>query len=237
VQLLVAAWRPIAPASKDAFQDIPIKKSYSDAEIAENPSVLQMNFVYAIIRTLIEDLAVHSRNADEFLSLVRELSLIQSLRAAFLRMNIINFLINTVTSNNVVNKNVKNAGKQNVETYLLVPSVVEAIAAILGVPQISKAPLIVEVSDSISVSKNPFYQNSTLSPAAKEAFSQIFKESCRPNEVCMDSVDITQFLSKMGTAQKLTAAQVKAQFERYDDSHDGKVRLEVKIIAINCIIS
>jgi hypothetical protein len=98
----------------------------------------------------------------------------------------------------------------------LLQSVFEAIAALLGVPQIRKVNLLHEKS----------YWESELVQEAKDAFNLIFNEVSR-NGV-MDNLEITQYLERVnGNAnQKANAVTMRTMLDRFGNNLDGKLYLE-----------
>ncbi len=93
-------------------------------------------------------------------------------------------------------------------------SVFEAMAALLGVPQIRKVSLL---QDRVVA------WDADLVPEAREALSCIFEEVSRDGG--MDTHDINRYLDRVGQA-KPAPAQVRSILDRFSTTSDGKLSLE-----------
>eukprot|EP01039_Chlorochromonas_danica_P010659 gene10659-11821_t len=200
----------------------------------------------------------HSRNADEIFVLIRELAQWQHLFLPALQglgtISILSYyLIPEVVSSSIVHIFEKHlpttttsgsatsslgtgsgsggygVNKKAADYHHLHQSVLEAIAALLGVPQLRKVPLLQDKS----------YWDNELTVEAKAAFTTIFQECCRlsgsgGSGMMMDSYDLTHYLDRVSGVTSSTttsatntmsgksqAAQVKNLLERYGVAGSG----------------
>jgi hypothetical protein len=179
--------------------------------------------------------ATHSRTADEIFVLIRDLSAFPSLLQSFQTIGLISFLVFYITpagaSLSVVSafEKVQTRPLQREGFYHLAQSVFDAIAALLGVPQVRKVNLLQEKS----------YWDAELVPEAKEAFAVIFAESSHNG--IMDSFDFAHYLDKVAAAMgpasgtgatanvgptKANALSVRTILDRFGFATDSKLRLE-----------
>jgi hypothetical protein len=104
----------------------------------------------------------------------------------------------------------------------LLQSVFEALAALLGVPQVRKVNLLQERS----------YWDSELVPEAKEVLTTIFKESS--HNMGMDANFISAYFDKVTNfgstpgqpLHKATPVQVRNIIDRFANTADGRLSLE-----------
>lgn len=217
VQVLFHAVVAIAPVAADALE--PYNKITIEQIDTENRSML-LSFLVRLIVDKVFTVQYSVRLADELFVLIRELAGIPCMNHAM----IINFAICKIAYFAIPEqspKAVKEAfAKQNRSVkfdnfYLLLPCVMEALAAILGVPQIRKVPLIVE---------GTHWDNVELVPEAKEAFTIIFNE-CTDNGRLggMDIQDIVNYKEKTN-GPKITIQQARIILDKFQ-SQDARLGL------------
>lgn len=166
----------------------------------------------------------HVRTADEVFALVRDLSVFPSICHAFRSHNIISLLSYYVMPDGVppqvkgiYDKQVTptKAGTRPDYTHLL-QNVFEAIAALLGVPQVRKVNLLQEKS----------YWESELVAEAREAFTKIFHENSRNGY--MDQFDVQQYMDKVlaTTGSKASQVMIRNVMDRMSAQADHRVYLD-----------
>lgn len=168
--------------------------------------------------------ANHVRTADEVFALVRDLSSIPSICHAFRSHNIISLLsyyvipdIVPVQIKGIYDKQVNPTKNGTRPDYShLLQNVFEAIAAIIGVPQVRK----------ISLLKEKSYWESELVPEAREAFTKIFQENSRNGY--MDQFDVQQYMDKVLATSGTKASQVTVRntMDRMSAQSDHRVYLD-----------
>jgi len=228
VQLFVHAVSAIAPTTVNAIATVPSQEFRKDIPVFTDPAAL-----CARISRYTLDLTFkavnYTRNADEIFMLVRDLAGIPSMGYAYRALNMISFLSFYVTPeylpptmrNFFEKQMITNNNKQNVRvdyTHLL-PSVFEAIAAILGIPPSRKINLLQETS----------HWETDLVPEAKDAFTIIFQECVKPGSGGggMDLLDITRYLDRVTgttTTQKSTTLSARNMLDRFG-AHHGEHKL------------
>lgn len=230
VQLFVHAVNVIAPRDPQAVvacNSIPSNEIRKAA--IENAAAL----CWLLVRSLF-DLTLRSvgfsRNADEIYVLIRDLASIPALCTAFKTVGMVSFLsyfimpdqvpviIRNLYEKYMTPKQQQQQQQQNyrVEYTHLLQSVFEAIAALLGVPQIRKVNLLHEKS----------YWESELVAEAKDAFTQIFNEVSRNGVI--ETLEATQYLERVSgsTNSKNTAVLVRSMLDRFGSHLDGKLYLD-----------
>ena len=128
----------------------------------------------------------HARTSNEIFVLIRDLAAIPYLRRFMLDLKTIESLIGIVIPSRLSedSKHPVQRSKQAVspstrqDVYVLAPCAIEAIAALIGVPQVPKAPLLEDGS------------RVTLTAEAERAFTCIFSEISRDSS----SIDLRTFL-------------------------------------------
>jgi ubiquitin carboxyl-terminal hydrolase 9/24 len=235
VSLLVSAVAVIAPTDVNAvsaYQTVlpqDIKKEAASGGASSSAALCAMLIRYLLESTI--KAVNYTRSADELFVLIRDLAAIPSLCRALKSLGIISFLSYYVMPENVPpiirsiyekhlpkQQQQGGQGQQNyrMEYSHLLQSVMEAIAAILGVPQIRKVNLLHEKS----------YWDSELVPEAKDAFTQIFQESSR-NGV-MELLDIQQYVDRVtgSTNQRTNSVLARSMLDRFGSHVDNKLYLE-----------
>jgi len=106
-----------------------------------------------------------------------------------------------------------NRGGTRLDYITLFPAIYEAIASLLGVPQVRKVSLLMD-------SKS--YWDRLLVPEARDALTAVFNESCAAN--AMDNIEASNFLEKV-SGNRPNQQNVKF-FMDSSTSSDGKLNLE-----------
>ena len=110
-----------------------------------------------------------------------------------------------------------NLAVKHQEYTILHQSVFEAIASLLGIPQVRKVPLVIERERG---NASAWSWDSELTPEAKDALTVIFTESNASHSPIgvMDQVDVTKYfekvLSQSSSNTKVTNAMVKGMLEK-----------------------
>jgi ubiquitin C-terminal hydrolase len=225
VQIVVAAVAVIAPSDRKALAVFKGMRA-PDLKAAAQTNEPQV-FVALLIRMLLDHTfrsVAYTRSADELFVLIRELSaipsvcenLLQSGMVAFLSFFIIPELVPPVVRN--LFERYLPAQKQQpgarLEFTVLHQSVFDALAAVLGVPQIRKVPLLQDHS---------IYE---LVPNAQAALTTIFKECSRNHG--MDSHDMVKYFERVtaGTAGKPAPQYLRSIVDRFHTLADGRLSLQ-----------
>jgi hypothetical protein len=166
------------------------------------------------------DAPAHTRVADEIFTMIRDIAGVPCICASLIVHRAVSLLAFFTTPEGVSNdirslfgdRMRMNRAPQKQDFYLLLQSVFEALAAILGVPQLRKVPLLQERST----------WDSELVPEAKEAFTQLFAEVARKGG--MDASDIIEYREKSGA--KVNMPQAKVILDRFHTTADGRLSLE-----------
>lgn len=168
--------------------------------------------------------ANHVRTADEVFALVRDLSGIPSICHSFRHHNIISLLSYYIMPDavpphikGIYDKHVQPAKNGMRPDYShLLQNVFEAIAALIGVPQVRKVNLLKEKS----------YWESELVPEAKDAFKKIFDECSRGDS--MDQIDVQQYMDKVLATSGIKASQtmIRNVMDRMSAQSNQRVYLD-----------
>lgn len=224
VQIVVAAVSAIAPKDPlalSAFKSMKI----SDVKIAagENHPAAQLALLVRLVLDHTFKSVLYTRNADELFVLIRDLAALPCMNKAFLEMGLIAFLSYFIMPDQVApvirtlfEKHLPPARlNARIEYTNLLHCVFEALAALLGVPQIRKVSLLQERT----------YYESDLVPDAREALSTIFAESSHNGG--MDATDITKYFEKVtgGTGTKVAPQHIRNLLDRFHTSPDGRLSL------------
>eukprot|EP01038_Epipyxis_sp_PR26KG_P004500 gene4500-6357_t len=224
VQLLIQAVSVIAPKDANMLSTIKSMKVV-DLKREFNSSYNVNALIVCLARTAIDYVfkAVnHVRTSDEIFVLVRDLSSIPCICTLFQTLSAVAYLsyfvMPDVVPNNIKQLFEKNINRPNarVDYGNLLQSVFEAMAALLGVPQIRKVTLLQERT----------YWDADLVPEAKEALTTIFLESSHNGG--MDSNDLTLYIDKVngGNGQKVTTVHVRGLLDRFSTNNDGRLSLD-----------
>lgn len=159
------------------------------------------------------------RVADEIFALIREVAAVPCICNAFIDQRIISYLayfaipdlVDQLVRSHFERLNAMNK-KKNIDYFPLLQGVFEAMAALLGVPQIRKVSLLQERS----------VYDMDLVPDARAAFSTIFTEVSPQGG--MDVVDIVQYREKTGV--KATPQQARVLLDRFPTTTAGRLSLE-----------
>ena len=227
VQIVVHAVSVIAP------KDSTILLQYKPMKIADLKMAAASSNDPGILVTLLIRLTVdhtlksvnYVRTADELFVLIRDLASVSCIAKYLLDMGMVSFLCYFVMPEqvpqmirNLYEKHIP-ASRLNtrIEYSFLLQSVFEAMAALLGVPQIRKVALLQERS----------YWESDLVPEAREALTAIFQESSRAGG--MDPNDIAKYFDRVtgGVGPKATPLQVRNILDRFHTHADGRLSLGV----------
>ena len=220
VQVLFHAVAAIAPPNADALDSF--NSDIKNPELIERgdaPSLL-----YCLVRILITDklMSVHNflRTADELFVLIRELAGIPCINHAMVKQCVIcriAFFAMPEQSPKAIKEAFIKSFSRSVKIenfYPLVPCVLEALAAILGVPQIRKVPLTTE---------GTHWDNVELVTEAKEAFTIIFNEQT-DNGLGMDAQDIVAYKEKTN-GSKINIQQARMILEKFQRQQEGRLSL------------
>lgn len=220
VQVLFHAVAAIAPSNADALDAV--SADLKNTELIERGDVPSL--LYCLVKVLILDklMNVHSylRTADELFVLIRELAGIPCINHAMVKQHAICriafFAMPESAPKAVKEAFLKGFTRQyKIENfYLLVPCVLEALAAILGVPQIRKVPLTTE---------GTHWDNVELVPEAKDAFTIIFNEQTDNGRIGMDVHDIVAYKEKTN-GPKISVQQARLILDRFQ-RQDGRLNL------------
>lgn len=232
VHILVQAVHVVAPVSPDALVSF---KGVKFVDLRSEAQSSTVALVALLVRMIIEaafKVVSHVRTADEYFSLIRDLSAIPSVCTAFQQYSIVSFLSYFIVPD-AATQQIKNAfekqmivnsrqGAVRVDYGNLSQSVFEALAAILGVPQVRKVNLLQERS----------YWDTELVPEAKDALTCIFKEASHNGG--MDANLISAYFDKVSSFgntngqphHKVTPIQVRNILDRFGNTADGRLSLE-----------
>ncbi len=234
VQVVVQAVNAISPKGEDYSKALVNFMTLSDDEVflkteeeAADPNPLKASVSYTLLIALVKKVLefVHrsryyTRCADEIFALLRDLASIPCVCSLFIQLNAISLLgfivhpecVDEETRSLFLDqcRGLRSNTKQ--DTTLLFQSIFEAIAALMGVPQIRKVALVKEITA----------YESELVPAARDALTIIFQENSRKGN--MDANDIVLFKEKIGT--KVTLQQAKMTINRFQKNMDGLLSLE-----------
>jgi hypothetical protein len=168
----------------------------------------------------------HVRTSDELFVLIRDLCSIPSICQVFQRSNTVSVLCFFITPElalpdmrsafeRTFQQNKNNQNRPDFSN--LWQSIFEALAALLGVPQLRRVNLLQERS---------YNWETELVPEAKEALTIIFNESSRNGG--MDANDINAYFEKVsnGPASKSTQMQIRNILERFTTNSDGRLSLD-----------
>lgn len=222
VQVLTNAATAVAPKGPTALDKY---RSASLNEIRE-ASQQHTEALCALLVRHVMDLVFravnHTKIADEIFVLLRDLCGIPSIANAFRTLGMVGFLSYYITpelspqiTQAFFEKHFIRDGKQHARLDFahLHQSVFEAIAALLGVPQIRKVNLLVEKS----------YWESEFVPEAKEAFTQIFVESAKNGS--MDAMEFMQYSERV-MLSKPSNHYIRQIMDRFGSHVDNKLHLE-----------
>lgn len=226
VQLLVHAISVIAPKELTAVMAaLPsLNRGHAAGEDIEwTPAELCARVVQRLFDFILKSVN-HVRTGDEVFALIRDLAGIPSLCYTLRSNNVISllcyFIMPDQTPPPIKSFFDKQLGAQKaggrVDYTHMLQNIFEAIAALIGVPQVRKVNLLQEKS----------YWESELVPEAREAFTKIFHESCRNGY--METYDVTLYLDKVlgVTGQKSTQVMVRNIMDRMSAHLDNRVYLE-----------
>lgn len=230
VQVLVQAVTVVAP--KDTFALTPFKSLKSAEVRAESAKGSHAAMTVILVRLLMDHVfkAVNFvRTSDELFVLMRDLAGISCIRYALQSIGAVSFLCYFVMPEQVPQmvrvmfEKHLSPSRQNTRAEYgnLLQSVFEAMAAVLGVPQLRKVNLLQERS----------YWETELVPDAREALTIVFKESSRMGG--MDAHDIGAYFDRVhgtntgtATGHKMTPLQIRSLLDRFPTNPDGKLSLE-----------
>eukprot|EP01033_Poteriospumella_lacustris_P000104 gene104-67_t len=229
VQLVVYAVAVVAPKDTNAVTAAfaTLNRHVAGGDVADEPEWTPEELCARLVQKMF-DLVFksvnHVRTADEVFALVRDLSVFPSICHAFRSHNIISLLSYYVMPDGVppqvkaiYDKQITptKAGTRPDYTHLL-QNVFEAIAALLGVPQVRKVNLLQEKS----------YWESELVAEAREAFTKIFHENSRNGY--MDQFDVQQYMDKVlaTTGSKASQVMIRNVMDRMSAQADHRVYLD-----------
>jgi ubiquitin C-terminal hydrolase len=184
-------------------------------------SLLAVSLLTQLTRKMLDSLLevpLYVRVSDELFALLREVSCVSCIRKAFWAFPIISilmFYVHPTAAKDSIRELIdsrlrQHRGNHSLEFHPLLQSVFEAIASVLGVPQMRKVGLLQDRS---------FYE-SELVPDARDAFTTIFGEVARAGH--MTSSDVLMYKDRIGT--KVQAQYAKAVVDRFG-TIDGKLTL------------
>jgi ubiquitin C-terminal hydrolase len=205
---------------------------YSSCSIADVVKILKTDpsdskpLLVLVVRQVLKmlpDATCYLRTCDELFGLIRELAMFPPICALMVQLDTI-----AQVCYFVIPEKVPPATR---EAFLSASSrftaadsksfhsiIFEVVAALLGVPQSQKVELL---NEKVNL------WEPELTPEAKEALSQIFKECSHYGG--MDARDIIAYMDRVHTADetapKITTLQVRSILERYDTLADGRLSL------------
>jgi ubiquitin C-terminal hydrolase len=177
------------------------------------PQALLYLFTNELIAVVLHA-AAHPKVADDIFNLIREVATVPCVGYTLLHKRAVTYLCAVVLPDCVpehIKAEFERSNKKSDSTPLHA-SIFEALAALLGVPQLRKVQLISEVSQ---------YEYELL-PAAREAFTTIFTEVCPGNG--MDALAIVEYKERIGV--KVSLQQAKVSLSRFQTNTEGKLTLE-----------
>ena len=222
IQLIVAAATAISPI--DANGLLPFIHQLAggtlDGAAAASAGGVLATFMVAVHQRIFEVPRSFARNSDELFVLIRELAGIPCLRRTLMELQTISalsyFLLYDV-------KNLQNgpispsilacfpdiandaaSKKKGLDFEVFTLSILEAMAAILDVPQLRKSPLLTERQNAWDIDE--------LTPEARDAYTQIFK--LYHHNGWMGEQEFVRYLSK-AFGREVTIQPFRAQYERY----------------------
>jgi hypothetical protein len=222
LQLFMAAVRFVAPKNPDALLDL------SDHE--QDPSVMMCLRLVTLLIETVPKTVNYVRTADEVFMLIRDLAATEPAICSLLQaMGCVSYLSFFVLQPAELNnpevlmhfeRHLSHKQNGHHEYGNLLQSVLEAMAALLGVPQTRKVNLL----------QDRTYWESDLVIEAREALATIFEEMSRDGG--MDAHDIVRYFERVGGnssgfgSQKMTAAQVRSMIDRFPTTSDNRLSLE-----------
>jgi hypothetical protein len=225
VQIVASAVTVISPPEPNAL-DAFIRLSEPDLrdqlEAAPNPHVLTTFLIREVLDRLLEA-PMHLRVADELFVLVRELAAIPCACYAMLECGVVSRLAYFAmpeqapaeVKSHFLGRSTGNRQPTRNDFFLLLQSVFEALAALLGVPQMRKVSLLQE---------RPYWE-SELVPEAREALTVIFGEMSLNGG--MDAHHMSAYMEKVnGPGHKVTPQQVRSILDRFHTNTDGRLSLD-----------
>ena len=205
-------------------------KALREAYASTSPPASAVPLAQALMALLTKDLMervllapLHIRVADELFVLIRDLAAIPCVCTAMLRSGAISrlafFAIPDLSHPDTKSAFSLHSIATRLPTrndfYPLLQNVFEAMAALLGVPQLRKVPLLQERT----------YWESELVAEAKEAFTTIFQEMSVNGG--MDATSMSEYMERVnGAGSKVTPLQVRQILERYHTNSDNRLSLE-----------
>jgi hypothetical protein len=165
----------------------------------------------------------HLRVIDELFVLIRDLAAIPCACNAMLRCETVSRLAYFAgpesspqeVKNRFISRYPSSRAPIRADFYPLLQSVFEALAALLGVPQTRKVPLLLERS----------YWDKELVPEARDALAHIFKEVSVNGG--MDIQCMSAYMERVnGPGHRATPQQLRATLDRYHSTSDGRLSFE-----------
>lgn len=218
VSLVVAAVHVIAPKEVTAvFEKHSNRVQNNGPPPADDVPITATDLCTRLMAKVLEysfKPATNFRTADDIFALIRDLASVPCMSYFMAQTGVISILCYYIMPDQVApmirnhfDRMIAQNGKQNtrLDYTIVLPNVFEAIAALIGVPQIRKVVLTQEKS----------FWDVELVPEARDAFTQIFNESSRNGY--MESFDLGQYLERamMSTGLKPAQAMVRSIMDRY----------------------
>jgi ubiquitin C-terminal hydrolase len=226
VQLVFAAVQVIAPKTDEGLvknlkltqEELRKKLSIIDSSSTIHNNTL-LSCLYLELMDKLWRVPQHVKNSDEIFVLIRDLASIPSFNSTMIQMNMISYLSFFIMPNNVNGRIRSNfmmkQNKNNRHDYfpMLYQSIYEAIASLLGVPQVRKVPLYIERSH---------YIDNELVEDAQRALTTIFSEISHNGGLSIE--DIINY-KEQTTQTRVTAQTAKLTIDKYSHNNDGRMNL------------
>jgi ubiquitin C-terminal hydrolase len=193
---------------------------FNDASMAVVvPQALLYLFTTELMQVVLQTPS-HPKVADDVFNLMREVCTIPCVCSTLLHKRAVTYLAAVALSDSAPDRIRaefdRNSKKQ--DTTQLHASIFEALAALLGVPQLRKVQLVTEVSQ---------YEYELL-PEAREAFTAIFNEVAKPGltsaGLSMDAANIVEYKERIGV--KVSLQQARVSLSRFQTNTEGRLTLE-----------
>jgi len=220
MHLLVSGIVTLAPLEETALTaPTPIETAIQHSQVA---------VIFTSIINLITEANLHWRHADELFILLRESAKrSESVRSFLLRCDVVGKLVTFVLGESAPPRlkallpphfPYESSTNRHPPDYMFL---LEAIATLVGVPQIQKVPLLEDGQGGNG--DNLYSSDLRLTPPARQALTDIFNEYARAGGMTVP--DITKYLERCNTTQ-VSNFFIKNMLQKYDTLPDGRLSLQ-----------
>ena len=163
----------------------------------------------------------HVRTSEEVFVLIKDIASIPSICSVLIKAEIVSklcyFAIPDRVPENIRSSFPRNRSNNTPDFTPLLPSVYDALAAVIGVPPVQRANLLEE---------RPGSGDYELTLDAKNALKTIFMECSQGGT--MDAKDLANYFERIhtNTGTKVAQLQIRSILDRYETNAEGKLTLE-----------